>query len=108
MTRTAHRGSHAGCDYWASFKTTALSSSGRRRSPGELCRGDEGLHLFEILATTVRPVGPGLRIDPRRTDRGDRRGDIIGAEPAGEDDRDADLVDDAAAEVPVVDTAERP
>src|SRR5262245_16244036 len=86
----------------------ASSSSGRRHSPGELCRGDKGFHFHEILSAPVKRIGSSLRIDPCRTDRGDRRGDIVRAESAGKDDRNADFVDDAAAEGPIVDTAERP
>src|SRR6516162_345053 len=108
MKRAAPPGSRAGCGCSASFKIMALSSSGRQHSPGELRRGDKGFDFCEVLALSVRPIGLGLGIHTRRTDRGDRGGDIVGTKPTGENDRDADLVDDAAAESPIVDTAERP
>src|SRR6516225_10793479 len=105
---TARPRFRAGCGCSALSRTMALSSSGQRRSPGELCCGNERFHFCEVLAASVGPIGSGLRIDPGRADSSDRRGDIVGTEPAGEYHRDADLVDDAAAEAPIMGTAECP
>src|ERR1700741_4714903 len=108
MTAAARPGSRAGCDCSGLFKIMAPSSSGGRRSLGELCRGDEGLDFCEVLARPARTIGLGLRINAGWADHGDRFGDILGTEPAGEDSRDSDFLDDAAAQAPVVSAAERP
>src|SRR6516225_8740705 len=97
MARAVRRGSHAACGSSGSSRIMASSSSGRRRSAGELGRSDKGLHLCDVLAAAVRPIGPGLRIDTGWPNGGDRGGDIVGTEPAGENDRDPELVDDATA-----------
>src|SRR6202022_851530 len=105
-TRAARPGSHDGCDCSASFKTRVPSSSGRLPSPGKPGRGNKCPHLCEILAGPVRQIGPGLRIHTGRTYHGDRFGDIIGTEAAGENDRDVDIVDDPPTDAPIVNQAE--
>src|ERR1700730_3454155 len=82
------------------------SSSGRPPSPGEPGCGDEFPHLCEILAGPVRPVGLGLRIHTSRTDRGDCLGDVLGTQPAGENDGDADSIDDPPTDIPIMSAAE--
>lgn len=71
--------------------------------------GDTGelLHAIEVLAVAaVAPIGTRFGIDASRPRRRDRRGDIVGSEPAREDNRHTHARNDAAADGPVVRPAE--
>jgi hypothetical protein len=86
-----------------------MAASGSKALPSlgeDLGRGDEFPYPFEVLAGPIRLIGSGLRIDAGRSNSRDRLGDVFRAESAGEDDRNADALDDAPAQVPIVDTPE--
>src|SRR5690348_12143516 len=92
---------------WFCREPTAMCRRFRiRTSRGR--RAEEGAHFGNVLGMAgVVLVGPRLGIDAGRSRGADSLGDVLWSETPGDDDGDANALDDLAVEVPAMGDAER-